>query len=279
MNILTFDIEEWFHCDFISDSSGWMNYETRIYKSVDLILDHLAEKKLKGTFLILGWIAERYPDVVRKIYEMGHEVGCHSYCHNLVHKMTRSEFYNDTEKAIKIIEDVTGQKIIIYRAPAFSITEKTPWAFEVLAELGIEYDCSVFPSAHDYGGFPSFGEGKPTLINVNGVQIKEFPMNTMLVFNMGIVFSGGGFFRFFPYTLIKKWTQDSSYVMSYIHPRDFDFEQPILKHLPLIRKLKSYYGLKGSLKKYKQWTAEFKTHSLLEASELVDWKNVRIISL
>lgn len=279
MNVLTFDIEEWFHCDFISDSSGWKNYETRIYKSVDLILDHLAEKKLKGTFLILGWIAERYPDVVRKIYDMGHEVGCHSYYHNLVHKMTRAEFYNDTEKAIKIIEDIIGQKIIIYRAPAFSITEKTPWAFEVLAELGIEYDCSVFPSAHDYGGFPSFGESKPTIINVNGIHIKEFPMNTVRIFNKDIVFSGGGFFRLFPYHLIKKWTNGSSYVMSYIHPRDFDFRQPVLSHLPLMRKFKSYYGLKGSFPKYKRWTADFETLSLLEASALVDWNKTKIITV
>lgn len=279
VNILTFDIEDWFHCDFISDKSSWTKYETRIHKSVDLILQHLADQNLKGTFLILGWIAEKHPEIIKKIIDLGHEVGCHSYYHELVFKMTPQEFFNDTERAIKRLEDITGVKVIIYRAPAFSITEKIPWAFEVLAELGIQYDCSIFPSAHDYGGFPSFGEGKPTLINVNGVQIKEFPMNTIPIFNKDIVFSGGGFFRLFPYTLIKKWTQDSSYVMSYIHPRDFDFEQPVLKHLPLIRKFKSYYGLKGSFKKYKQWTADFKTHSLLEASELVDWSNARIISI
>jgi len=279
VNILTFDIEDWFHCDFISDKSSWTKYETRIYNSVDLILEHLSDQHLKGTFMILGWIAEKYPGIVKKIIDLGHEVGCHSYYHELVFKMTPKEFFNDTENAIKRLEDITGVKVIIYRAPAFSITEKIPWAFEILAELGIQYDCSIFPSAHDYGGFPSFGEGKPTIICVNGIQIKEFPMNTVPVFKKDIVFSGGGFFRLCPYTLIKKWTQDSPYVMSYIHPRDFDFEQPVLKHLPLIRKFKSYYGLKGSFKKYKQWTADFKTHSLLEASELVDWSNARIISI
>lgn len=279
MNILTFDIEEWFHCDFISDSSGWINYEIRIHSSVDLILQHLSDKKLKGTFLILGWIAEKYPEVVRKIYDLGHEIGCHSYYHKLVHTMTKAEFYKDTEMALKKIEDITGEKIIIYRAPAFSITENTPWAFDVLAELGIRYDCSVFPSAHDYGGFPSFGEGKPTIINVNGIQIKEFPMNTVRLFNREIVFSGGGFFRLFPYILIKRWTAGSTYVMSYIHPRDFDYEQPMLNHLPLLRKFKSYYGLKGGFPKYKKWTSDFKTHSLLEAAELTDWNSAKVISL
>lgn len=193
--------------------------------------------------------------------------------------MTKAEFYSDTEKAIKIIEDMLGEKIIIYRAPAFSITQNTPWAYDVLAELGIEYDCSIFPAAHDYGGFPTFGESKPAIINVNGTHIKEFPMNTLKVFNRDIVFSGGGFFRLFPYFLIKKWTKDSSYVMSYIHPRDFDFEQPMLNHLPLMRKFKSYYGLKGSFQKYYKWTSDFKTLSLLEASALVDWDKAKIITV
>jgi polysaccharide deacetylase family protein (PEP-CTERM system associated) len=156
MNILTFDIEEWFHCDFISDSSSWIKYETRIYKNVDLILEHLSSKNQKATFFILGWIADRYPDVVKKIKEENHEIGCHSYFHGLVHQMSKQDFFNDTEKAIKKTEDIIGEKVNIYRAPGFSITENTPWAFEILAKLGIEYDCSIFPASHDYGGFPSF---------------------------------------------------------------------------------------------------------------------------
>ncbi|MEO8172287.1 MAG: polysaccharide deacetylase family protein [Sediminibacterium sp.] len=277
MNILTFDIEEWFHCDFISDKDTWKNYETRIHGGVDVILQHLSDNNLKGTFFILGWIAERYPEVVKKIAKDGHEIAGHSYYHELVHRMKPKEFFEDTDKTLKILQDITGEKVVIYRAPAFSITEETPWAFDVLAELGIEYDCSIFPSAHDYGGFPSFGESKPTLINVNGVLIKEFPMNTVKLFNKAIVFSGGGFFRLFPYWLIKKWTAESSYVMSYIHPRDFDHMQPMLPQLPLMRKFKSYYGLKGSLEKYRKWTRNFETQSLLEASELVDWTNARTI--
>lgn len=279
MNILSFDIEEWFHCDFISHKNTWDNYEVRIYKSVDLILQHMADKKLKGTFFILGWIAEKYPEIVKKIFALGHEIAAHSYYHELVHIMTRDEFYDDTRKVLDKIQDITGEKVIIYRAPAFSITEKTLWAFEVLAELGIEYDCSIFPSNHDYGGFPSFGQSQPAIINVNGIHIKEFPINTIKILNKDIVFSGGGFFRLFPYFLIKKWTNASPYVMSYIHPRDFDHGQPMLPQLPLIRKFKSYYGLNRSYKKYQKWTNDFKTYSLLDASKLIDWSKVKIISL
>jgi polysaccharide deacetylase family protein (PEP-CTERM system associated) len=279
MHILTFDIEDWFHCDFISDNSTWNNYETRIYESTDRILQLLDEKKLKGTFFILGWIADNYPEVVKKIHAGGHEVGCHSLAHDLVHRMNTKTFLKDTETAIKTLEDIIGEKITLYRAPGFSITEKTPWAFEILYNLGIEIDCSVFPAEHDYGGFPGFGESKPARIRYNGVEMKEFPMNTHKIFNRNIVFSGGGFFRLFPYFLIKKWTSESQYVMSYFHPRDFDYGQPMLPQLPLIRKFKSYYGLKGAYKKFEKWLTDFETVSLYQADVIIDWKKTKVITL
>lgn len=279
MNILTFDIEDWFHCDFISDNSTWTNYETRIYESTDRILQLLEEKKLKGTFFILGWIAEKYPKVVEKIHNQGHEIGCHSSMHDLVHRMNPIAFLKDTESSLKTIEDITGEKIRIYRAPGFSITEKTPWAFEILYNLGIEIDCSVFPSNHDYGGFPGFGESMPARIHYSGIEMKEFPMSTHKLLNRNIVFSGGGFFRLFPYSIIKKWTKESPYVMSYFHPRDFDYGQPMLPQLPLIRKFKSYYGLKGAFKKFEKWLTDFETVSLCQANDNIDWNKTKIISL
>lgn len=279
MNILTFDIEEWFHCDFISDNATWSKYETRIHGSTDRILLLLEEKKLKGTFFILGWIAQNYPEVVKKIHGQGHEIGCHSLFHNLVHRMEPNDFLKDTEKSLKRLEDIIGEKVIGYRAPGFSITEKTPWAFEILYQLGILIDCSVFPANHDYGGFPDFGESKPARIQYNGIEIKEFPMNTHKMFNHDLVFSGGGFFRLFPYSLIKKWTNESPYVMSYFHPRDFDYGQPMLQQLPLMRKFKSYYGLKGSFEKFEKWLNDFEFMSLLEANNKINWETTKIISL
>jgi peptidoglycan-N-acetylglucosamine deacetylase len=279
MNILTFDIEEWFHCDFISDNKLWSKYETRIHESTDKIIQLLDKRNSKGTFFILGWISENYPEVVRKIHNCGHEIGCHSLYHNLVHRMEPEDFLKDTEKSLKSLEDLIGHKVVIYRAPGFSITEKTPWAFEILNQLGIEIDCSVFPANHDYGGFPDYGEGKPARIQYNGIEIKEFPMNTHKIFNRDIVFSGGGFFRLFPYTLIKKWTKESPYVMSYFHPRDFDYDQPMLPHLPLMRKFKSYYGLKGAFEKFEKWLEDFETMSLNQANEKIDWEKTRIITL
>ena len=279
MNILTFDIEEWFHCDFISDHSTWNKYESRIHASTEKILHLLAKKNRKGTFFILGWIAENYPKVVKLIHEHGHEIGCHSFYHDLVHRMQPDSFTKDTERSIKTIEDIIGEKVVIYRAPGFSITESTPWAFEILYQLGIIIDCSVFPAKHFYGGFAAFGESGPALIQFNGNELKEFPMNTKKLFNSNIVFSGGGFFRLFPYSLIKNWTAESHYVMSYFHPRDFDHDQPMLPHLPLIRKFKSYYGLKGAFNKFEKWLDDFETLSLLEADKQINWNKAKWISI
>jgi peptidoglycan-N-acetylglucosamine deacetylase len=279
MNILTFDIEEWFHCDFISDSSTWSGYEVRIHKSTDLILEALSIKKVKGTFFILGWIAEKYPEVVRKILAAGHEIACHSYLHTLVHTMDYQSFRKDTEHALALLEDISGVKIKTYRAPGFSITENNTWAFEILAELGIENDCSVFPAMHDYGGFPSFGDCTPSIIEIKGYKLREFPMNTYPFFNHEIVFSGGGFFRLMPYPLIRHWAKKSDYVMSYFHPRDFDYKQPRLSHLPLLRKFKSYVGLKGAFPKFLNWLNDFQVISINEASAQIDWTKVKTVKL
>lgn len=279
MNILSFDIEDWFHCDFISDQATWTNYTTRIHESTDRILHLLEKRNLKGTFFILGWIADKYPEVVKKIYRQGHEVGCHSHNHDLVHRMNPRDFLIDTEKSLNTIEDIIGEKVVLYRAPGFSITENTPWAFEILHQLGITIDCSVFPAKHDYGGFPNYGESRPSWIKFNGTKMKEFPMSTYKKFNSNVVFSGGGFFRLFPYPVIKKWTRNSPYVMTYFHPRDFDDGQPMLPHLPLMRKFKSYYGLKGAFLKFEKWLNQFETMSLMQADEKVNWDSAKIISL
>ena len=271
MNILTFDIEEWFHCDFISSDKNWSNYEVRIHKNTDFILGVLSNYNRKATFFILGWIAEKYPEIVKKIHAEGHEIGCHSMKHKLVHSMTPNQFREDTNRALNEIEKIIGEKVIMYRAPAFSITKDTTWAFEILNELGITHDASIFPAKHDYGGFPSFGDAKPSIIEINGIFIKEFPMNVRKIINKPIVFSGGGFFRLLPYNIIKRWTADSDYIMTYFHPRDFDEAQPMLKHLPLMRKFKSYYGLKKSGAKFDKFVSDFKTTSILEVSEKYNW--------
>ncbi|MBN4062523.1 polysaccharide deacetylase family protein, partial [Bacteroidales bacterium AH-315-I05] len=149
MKVLTFDIEEWFHIldePSTKTEKQWENYESRIHLNVDRILELLETKKQKATFFCLGWIAKKYPEVIRKIDDMGYEIATHSNLHQLVYEQTREEFKTDLENSIKLIEDITGKKIRVYRAPGFSIKEENKWAFEVLIENGIEVDCSIFPA-------------------------------------------------------------------------------------------------------------------------------------
>lgn len=280
MNILTFDIEDWYNCDFITTDFEWDKHEVRIYESVDRILDELATRNLKGTFFCLGWLAEKHPDVIRKIFAQGHHIGCHSYQHELSFCFDREGFKKDTFKAKKLIEEVIGEPINAFRAPGFSITVQNVWALEVLTELGFEYDCSLFPAKHDYGGFANYGKSEPTILKLpNGKQIKEFPVNLHHVLGKDIVFSGGGFFRFFPYQLIKYWSSRSSYLMTYFHPRDFDPDQPVIKALPLMRKFKSYVGLSASFSKFQKLLNDFEFLSVREANEKIDWGTTRVIEI
>ena len=166
-----------------------------------------------------------------------------------------------------------------FRAPGFSITEKTLWAFESLIKNGIEYDCSIFSSRRAHGGMTSKTINLPSRISYKGLNIKEFPINTHKIAGFNTVFSGGGYFRFFPYKLIRKWIRQSEYTMTYFHPRDFDFEQPVIPGLSPLRKFKSYVGLKSCQSKLEQWLNDFSFIDIETADNLIDWENVNTVLL
>lgn len=274
MNILTFDIEDWYNCDFISGNLDWSHYEVRIYESVSRILKALDKRNLKGTFFCLGWLADNHPDIIRKIHSAGHQIGCHSYQHQLATSFNKEEFRKDTLKAKLAIERVIDEKITAFRAPGFSITTNNLDFFEVLVDLGFLYDCSVFPAHHDYGGIPNFGQAIPRIIEIgNGKSIKEFPISTTSFLGRNLVFSGGGFFRLMPYFLIKYWAKQSTYMMTYFHPRDFDYAQPRMKSLPRMRYFKSYVGIKGAFNKFEHLLGDFEFMNLVQADKLIDWNN------
>ena len=280
MHLLTFDIEDWYNCDFITPDFDWEKYEVRIYTGVERILTELEKRQIKATFFCLGWIAEHHPQVIRDIYAAGHHIGCHSYQHELSFRLDKKGFKQDTEKSKKLIEDLIGEEINAFRAPGFSISESNAWALEVLTELGFEYDCSLFPAAHDYGGFQSYGKAEPAILQLpNGATIKEFPINIHKIAGKDIVFSGGGFFRFFPYSLIKYWAKQTGYLMTYFHPRDFDPDQPVVQSLPLMRKFKSYVGLKHSFRKFQRLLDDFNFVNIIEADKQMNWQNIRVINL
>tara|TARA_B100000242_G_scaffold294242_1_gene275680 strand:- start:367 stop:1215 length:849 start_codon:yes stop_codon:yes gene_type:complete len=282
MKILTFDIEEWFHIldnKSTKTETNWNRYEERINQNMDKIFQFLKINNLKATFFVVGWIAEKYPHIVKKIDSLNFEIGSHTYYHQLMYEQSRKEISEDLIKSIDIIEQITGKKVQYFRAPGFSITEKNKWAFEVLINNGITHDCSVFPASRAHGGIPSYKLAIPSRLIYNGLELKEFPINTTKLFFNDWIYSGGGYFRLTPYNLIKYWSSKSDYIMTYFHPRDFDPEQPVIKELSNFRKFKSYVGLKSSMKKLNRWANDFKFIDIKKADETINWKKVPVVKL
>lgn len=282
MNILTFDVEEWFHLldnDSTRSEAEWVKYPVRIHENMDRIFRILDDTNTKATFFIIGWIARTYPELVRRIAEK-YEIGSHTMNHQLVWQQDRAAFKEDVASSIKLLEDITGKSVKFFRAPGFSIRESEPWAFEIIKECGIEIDCSVFPAPHAHGGIPSYGKAMPSIIRCGGIELKEFPICTKKLIGRHIIFSGGGYFRLFPYWVIKKWSNEKKdYLIVYIHPRDLDAGQPVLKELPSSRKFKSYVGLAGAENKLRRLLTDFQFSDISHASESVDWSAVPVINL
>jgi polysaccharide deacetylase family protein (PEP-CTERM system associated) len=282
MKILTFDIEDWFHIldnKETKSSSEWIKFDSRIRLGMDLIYDVLEKTEKSATFFVVGWMAEKYPEIIREISDRGFEIGSHTHLHQLAYEQDRKTFYNDVEKSIKTLEACTGKKVTSFRAPGFSITEKNKWAFEVLHELGITKDSSVFPASRAHGGLPSYNVATPSIIEYNGIKLKEFPINTHTILGKPFIFSGGGYFRLLPYKIIENWTKQSNYVMTYFHPRDFDSAQPIVPGLSLPRRFKSYVGIKNCKPKLEKWLRSFDFVDLNQADQEINWNHVPKIKL
>ncbi len=250
--ILTIDLEDWFHLLNNSrtlDPKNWGGFESRFDNNVERLLKVIDHHGVKATFFVLGWIADRYPEIIKKIASAGHQIGSHSYHHQLVFNQTPYDFEKDLVRSIAALENVSGQRVECYRAPGFSITEKCTWAFEILAKNGIRIDSSIFPARRSHGGFASSKIYEPGIIRTKFGDIYELPISAVRSFGASIIFSGGGYFRLLPWALINYLISSQSYTMTYFHPRDFDPDQPRIS-LPPLTKFKSYVGLVKSLNKF-----------------------------
>lgn len=292
MNILTFDIEEWY-----LEKMYFGNHAEK-YKEFDNylgeILDTLDERRLKGTFFCVGGLGREFPDVVKRIAERGHDVGCHSDVHTWLNKMTHEECLADTRMAVDSLEQVIGKKVKSYRAPAFSIGASNKWAFEVLAECGIERDASVFPAVRDFGGFAEFGQKTPAIIHYNDIELKEFPICTAKLMGKEIAYSGGGYFRFFPLWYVKKEMLSADYSMTYFHIADLVhekggmmtreeyeeyFKEPGTLKARYIRYVKSNLGKTSALLKLTRLLESAEFMNLEQATNSIEWDKVPVIEL
>lgn len=250
MNILTFDIEEW--ALEINRKDGIRPERMAEYdRLLEELLQLMAARNLHATCFCTGQMAEAFPQIVRRLANAGHEIACHSHVHTWCNKMSREQLQEDTHAAVDALEQCIGQKVKGYRAPAFSITEQTPYAFEILAQNGIEYDASVFPAKRDFGGFPTFGHDIPTRVQYNGTTVKEFPIPLLHFGPWATAYSGGGYFRLFPYRLVQKTMNRSDYAMTYFHINDL-LSEP--KRLMSRQAYEAYFKEKGTaINRYKRF--------------------------
>ena len=293
MNILSFDIEEWY-INLQCKGSEKNNAEYDRY--LDAILTILNERRLRATFFCVGEMGRYFPEVIRRIHSQGHEIGCHSNTHSWLNKMTEAECREDTYRAVDSLEQCIGEKVKSYRAPAFSIGENNTWVFQILVENGIERDASVFPLKRDFGGFSVFSQRDTCLVKYNGIVIKEFPVNTARLFGKEVVCSGGGYFRFYPYYFVDAFLKNSQYSMCYFHIGDL---QPDIKKVMTKKEYESYFKEKGTMvSRYFRYIksnigkerAFEKMSKVLNdkdlnfiniqmADELIDWTNASVVEL
>jgi polysaccharide deacetylase family protein (PEP-CTERM system associated) len=269
-SVFSVDVEEWFNLlesNSILSFENWDKYPTRIDIILPRILDLLETNNARATFFFLGWIAERYPNLVQLVSNKGHEVAIHGYYHELIYNQSYEEFYNDVSKTKNILENITGKKVIGYRAPGFSITKKTLWAYKTLIDLDIKYSSSVFPANRAHGTFKEF-ELSPTIINYKKKTIIEFPQTILKFLFIRFSCFGGGYFRIFP---LEFYLYCSKFILKqnrpnifYIHPRDIDAFQPRLP-LPLLRRFKAYINISKT---------ENKLLRILESQDYTSFKNI-----
>jgi polysaccharide deacetylase family protein (PEP-CTERM system associated) len=265
--VMSVDVEEWFHIpeglDNIIQFDQWNGAVQRIQHVLPRFWDLFEKNNVTATFFFLGWVAGKYPELVRETLRRGHEIATHGYAHKLIYNQTREEFKNDIHKAISILENITGRKVIGYRAPGFSIMPETEWAFEILAGLDIKYDSSVFPGKRLLGHYDSFNK-EPAIITAGEKEIIEFPQTVADFGFMRLSCFGGGYFRLFPRQFILKMAnrieRSGRPLILYIHTRDIDTLQPRIK-FPLLRHLRHYINISTTEQKLDNISGRFEFNS------------------
>ena len=261
-NYLTIDVEDYFQVAAFADlvaPEDWEGLEPRLHANLPLILAVLKKHGVHATFFVVGWIAEKYPHMVREILAHGHEIGCHSYWHRKIYELTPEEFRADTIRAKAALEKITNRKITAYRAPSYSITKKSLWALDILKEAGFTTDSSIFPIRHDFYGMPDAPRFRHRL---SAQGIDEFPISTAVLFGRKIPVSGGGYFRLFPYWFtkfaLKRINQkENQPFVFYLHPWEIDTGQPRFKKARLLSKFRHYNNLDKTMDRFERLLTDF----------------------
>jgi polysaccharide deacetylase family protein (PEP-CTERM system associated) len=271
LNAFCVDLEEWWHICAAdtpyTDPATWDSAPPFVVKDTEVLMRLLDRAGAKGPFLTVGWVAEKYPELIKRLADAGHEIGCHTYHHRVVYEQTPEEFDADIGRCLKVLRDISGQRVNTFRAPGFSMKrEAFAYAYPILAKHGVDIDVSIVPAARDHGGVEGFTRD-PFLLRIppaHGLAapatMKCWPVSVMDFCGCTTPFSGGGYLRLFPMSLVKRGYRQNHAAgrpgMSYIHPREIDPDQPRLR-LPWKKYFKYYVGIKGCESKLEQTLRSF----------------------
>jgi len=317
VNVFTVDLEDYYMVsafESVVKREGWHNHESRIDRNTHKVLEILSQARprlmdgeernmeptshhpvpgVRATFFCIGWIAQRNPHLIKEIERQGHEIACHSFDHQLVYNMTPDQFREDIRTTKRILEDITGKEVCGYRAPSYSITERSLWALRILAEEGYRYDSSIFPIHHDRYGIPT-APRFPFVVNCNGNHadyafipaeyenqayrvverkrtrdpyILEYPISTVKWMGHNVPVSGGGYMRLYPYSVVKRGlkkinAEEKRPFVVYIHPWELDPDQPRMDNLSFVSRFRHYINLENTAAKLNKLLDEFAFSSM-----------------
>jgi polysaccharide deacetylase family protein (PEP-CTERM system associated) len=262
-NAMTVDVEDYFQVSAFAahiPRESWESIPCRVERNIDRILTLLDERQAKATFFTLGWIAERYPAMVNRIVSNGHELASHGWAHQRVSDQKPQEFLDDIVRSKALLEDISGQKILGYRAPSFSIGSNTLWALDLLEEAGYRYSSSIYPIQHDHYGMPN--APRFAFYPKNNGGLLELPVTTVCLFKRNIPAGGGGYFRLWPYTFSHWLLQRINHLekqsaIFYFHPWEIDYEQPRQQGINAKTRFRHYFNLRHMEKRVKALTRDF----------------------
>lgn len=283
-NYMTIDVEDYFHVSAFEKQSPpvtWAKRECRVVRNTDIVLELLEGAGVKATFFVLGWVAERFPQISRSIAASGHEVASHGYLHQRVALQNRETYRQDIRRGKGLLEDQIGRPVTGYRAPSYSITRKTAWAFDELLEAGFKYDSSIFPMKHDFYGIPDWPRFDGYAVK-NGSQwqaaesmqdgqlgIRELPITTLRLGQRNFPIAGGGYFRLLPY-LVTRWglsqinKKENQPFVFYLHPWEFDPQQPRMNGASAKSRFRHYLNLGRTEERFKNLLTDFEFQPIAE---------------
>ncbi len=262
---MTVDVEDYYHVAAFAkviNPSEWDKWPSRVEANTEKLLQLFAERNLKITFFILGWVAERHPQLIQKIHQQGHEIASHGYSHQLIYKQDPAVFRAETAKSKQILESIIQSPITGYRAASYSITRKSLWALDILAELGFTWDSSIFPTRHDNYGIPGSPEEPYKIITSSGAELLEFPLTTAKVLGQAVPAAGGGYFRQYPYALSRWLFNRASHNQTkaqifYLHPWEIDPDQPRVPNAGWFSNFRHYTNLSRCLPRLERMLGDF----------------------